>query len=244
MDTIKHVDIFLILWGVVIGGILLAIIVSLPPMTVIGIGDSITQGYIVTQSYPNNPDIFYQNDQSSCLNQSDILYQNDQPSYLYFLCVLYPDDKMINMGRGGDTTNGLMLRYNNVTPQHPDIVIFMIGTNDVFFNKPIDSVMNNLAMMVKMAKNTGSIPVIVTQIPRKDLNKDQTRQLLELNNLYRKFAVNNNVILVDAYNVFYDPATYGLNTSVSNDGIHPNSNGAKILAGTIDKTLKNAKIAL
>lgn len=181
-------------------------------LTIIGLGDSITAG--VTATHP----------------------------YLYYLQDRYPNHTFIVKAFGGGTTVGAIERYQDtVTDLHPGIVIFMIGTNDIYYNLPITSAMNNVAQMVQMAKDNGTVPIIVTQPPRADFNEKQNEQLLELNSLYRNYAAENNIKLVDAYPVFYDPEfpiTHGLNRSVSIDGIHPNDTGTVVLAGIIEKCLR------
>lgn len=56
--------------------------------------------------------------------------------------------EVLNTGIGGDTTAGLLSRFStDVIPRKPDAVILMGGTNDFWWDLPVNNVLANLFSM-------------------------------------------------------------------------------------------------
>ena len=73
---------------------------------------------------------------------------------------------VLNHGIGGDTTAGMLSRLPyEVVPQQPNIVIFMGGTNDLWWDLELNLIQANLSAMVNQAKYHGIAPIIGLPLP-------------------------------------------------------------------------------
>lgn len=78
--------------------------------------------------------------------------------------VLGPE--VINTGIGGDTTAGLLSRFTtDVIPRKPDAVILMGGTNDFWWDLPVNTVLANLFSMAYQARYHGIAPLFGLPMP-------------------------------------------------------------------------------
>ncbi|MEA2061104.1 MAG: GDSL-type esterase/lipase family protein [Thermodesulfobacteriota bacterium] len=73
---------------------------------------------------------------------------------------------VLNLGISGDTTAGMLSRLPlDVVQQQPNIVIFMGGTNDLWWNLDLNLIKANVAAMVYQIKYHGIAPVIGLPLP-------------------------------------------------------------------------------
>ena len=56
----------------------------------------------------------------------------------------FPEFEAINLGVGGDTTEGLIERLDEVAAADPDTVVLLIGTNDVANRRAVEQVVRNI----------------------------------------------------------------------------------------------------
>lgn len=73
--------------------------------------------------------------------------------------------KMVNRGVNGDTTEGMLTRFEkDVIDARPDKIFLMAGYNDIFFNDSWDNTTNNMKAMIRKASDQ-NIAVIVAIPP-------------------------------------------------------------------------------
>ena len=73
---------------------------------------------------------------------------------------------VINCGIGGDTTTGMLSRfYPEVVDTKPAFVFIMGGTNDLWWNWEVNTILGNLFSMIVQARHYGIAPVIGLPIP-------------------------------------------------------------------------------
>jgi acyl-CoA thioesterase-1 len=68
---------------------------------------------------------------------------------------------VINDGRGGDDTKTAMGRLDSVLAQKPDIVVLMLGVNDVFHGIPAEVTQRNLRDMKRWFEVQGATVIVV-----------------------------------------------------------------------------------
>lgn len=150
--------------------------------------------------------------------------------------------EIINKGVNGDTTTGILSRsYKDVLELKPSHAILMAGTNDILLNYSIDNIVDNMCLLLKEIKDNKIVPILALQPPiAAELAKiywdeyinynNANEHLFEYTQTMKAFACKNNITIIDFYNTFIK-LNYMLN--LYSDGIHPNSEGHKLMFKTI-----------
>ncbi|CAK8721541.1 Lysophospholipase L1 [Candidatus Electronema halotolerans] len=129
---------------------------------------------------------------------------------------------VVNAGKGGEDTYSGVSRFASVLATYqPKYVIIMEGANDVVERISSSATSFNVASMAKQAKDAGATPIMSTITP----NIDDSFTPENYNPEIIQAAADNGVTLVDTYSrVAADWP------SLNFDGMHPNSDGAYIIA--------------
>lgn len=177
------------------------------------IGDSLTEGYMI-KSGTAWPDL---------INKEDHL-------------------EIINAGICGDTTGGMLARFQEHVIRHqPDFVIIMGGTNDIWFNASDSQIIGNIVAMTRHARqqNIQSIIGIPTPYYLPEVEegehffmdlKGMKKRLLEYENTLRRFIKDDEQPFID-FTRNMTPELF------LQDGLHPNEAGHKIMAKNAQKSL-------
>jgi acyl-CoA thioesterase I len=154
---------------------------------------------------------------------------------------LFPghDITVINRGVNGEETHDMMARFaTGVMAEHPQLVLWQVGTNSVLRDHPLDAHAAELHEGIEQLKATGADVVLIDlQYAPKVLAKSETTGMIdqialaakdEHVDLFRRFAVMRDwhEAQHDAFDVFVSP-----------DGLHMNDWGyacwAKLFAAAI-----------
>lgn len=167
---------------------------------VVAIGDSITYGYPYTH----------------------------QESWVY-LASRRLGIPMINKGEPGETTGEMRQRFAaDVLAEKPTHVIIMGGTNDAFYNLPLERVCNNIYRMCEEAHIAGIKPIIGIPVP---VNEAQAEAWLKAYRTWlQDFAGRMGFQVLDFYSVLVDSGTGLLKPDCHDDGVHPNLSGYRAMA--------------
>ena len=150
---------------------------------------------------------------------------------------------IINKGINGDTSVGLLSRFlKDVLTPKPKICIIMCGTNDILSGRSINSIIDNLNIMIKDCLSNNIVPIILS--PPKTLKSlakklwdehvdyaDVNDKLNLLNNLVKKLCTLNNVPKVNICNLIKEENIY------FNDGIHLSEYSNYLIFNEIKKLL-------
>jgi len=72
---------------------------------------------------------------------------------------------VINSGIGGDSSGGLLSRFYPAVVQHrPDVVLIMGGTNDLWWNLDIKTILANMFTMTCQAEHHDIVPLTVKML--------------------------------------------------------------------------------
>lgn len=141
----------------------------------------------------------------------------------------------INQGINGDTTDGMLSRFESDILRHkPSHVIILGGTNDAYAGVAVDQVINNIQAMVHLALDNSILPVIVLPIPCHELAKEKL--LGQYREAMRQSARENNIEIIDFYKFIVDDSGLSIKAGLHFDGIHPNNTGYEVMAGVAAKT--------
>ncbi|WP_108808534.1 GDSL-type esterase/lipase family protein [Aquimarina spinulae] len=152
--------------------------------------------------------------------------------------------EVINSGISGDTTSGMLARFNEMVISHkPSYVIIMGGTNDIFFKIPQNIIISHILAMTRLAKHHDITAVI--GIPTSFYtHNDHTNQsmfsdnesLSNCINTYQKklkqFAEEDGQSSID-FNINMKPDFF------LEDGLHPNEKGHECMATNANEGLKD-----
>lgn len=131
---------------------------------------------------------------------------------------------MFNAGQPGQSASAALGRFTDVmTQQQPEVLLLLMGFNDLGSVASVNAAANTLAVMARESRLRGTrvfIGTLTPTIPGRQRSQDQT--LLDLMNVrIRQIAVTEAAVLVDLYE--------GLLASVGSwigvDGLHPNEAG-------------------
>lgn len=173
---------------------------------VVGIGDSITAGwpYVTT-------------------DQDGSRVGGYEPPLEKMLIASGQQAVVLNYGHPGELSSEGNIRIQEVLDkEHPAVVLVMEGTNDLwYFNTA--TVMTNLASMVDKVIKSGASPILATITP----DTREAKPVMEMNDIIRAWAKNNNVQLADQYAALVDDWD-----SLRSDELHPNQAGYDVIAQT------------
>jgi lysophospholipase L1-like esterase len=112
--------------------------------------------------------------------------------------------KVANRGIGGDTSRGLLFRFQeDVLDLNPKAIVILIGTNDLTaIGKPADAASNIAQMLDMIDKMDPALSVVLCTTPPSDSAKAPVKldQRQALNTEIKKLAeAHKNVVLCDVY---------------------------------------------
>ncbi|MEH6309052.1 SGNH/GDSL hydrolase family protein [Olivibacter sp. CPCC 100613] len=151
----------------------------------------------------------------------------------------------INRGIGGQTSPQLLVRFRqDVVDLKPDVVVILAGINDIAENTgptKIENVAGNIMSMTEIARANNIQVIICAVLPalrfswHPEINPVQS--IRELNQVLKAFAKKEGYPFVDYYHAMLDERQ-GLKDKLSEDGVHPNLAGYKIMEPLVEKAIQ------
>lgn len=141
------------------------------------------------------------------------------------------DATVLNHGVNGDTSAGGVRRVDAALADRPHILIVAFGANDGLRGVPVSQVRANLAKIIETAQARG---VAVLLIGMEALPLHGWQYTIDFHNLFPALAQEYRVPLVP----FMLDGVFGNPDLMSRDAIHPNADGAKVIAANIWSALR------
>lgn len=201
------------------------------------IGDSIVEGYGGTnynggssqnhsdEEIPNNVKTWYRNTTGTCwANMLKNYIENN-----------YPNTTVVNNGIGGLNCRQVNDNFDTLVPKDATMVIISCGTNDRNNNNKNSAITSNITEMIKKANRRGLKCVILTNSPLRESAGSVANNAQTIN-----AYINNSIKLNNALNIqvlsnmlsYMDLNNLNVN-AVTNDALHPNDIGYKIMFNII-----------
>ena len=159
----------------------------------------------------------------------------------------FKDKSYIDRGISGQTTPQMLVRFRtDVVNLKPRVVVILAGTNDIAGNtgpSTLEMIEDNLASMVEIAKANNIKVVLCSVLPGYDytwspgLNPSQ--KIVYLNAWIKTYADKNNIAYADFFTPMADERN-GLKKEYSEDGVHPNLSGYKIMNPIVEKAISES----
>ncbi len=162
----------------------------------------------------------------------------------------------VNRGISGQITGEMLGRMQaDVINLKPAAVLILAGTNDLARGVSVSTIENNFVMIADLAAYQEIRPVFASVLPVSDYHKNVNPQyaqtarrppstILTLNNWLKQFCAQRGYVYVDYYSSMVDSAGF-LQADLSDDGLHPNAKGYRVMApialNAIDRALGPVK---
>jgi lysophospholipase L1-like esterase len=150
----------------------------------------------------------------------------------------------INRGISGQTTPQMLVRFRpDVVNLKPKVVVILAGTNDIAGNtgpSTLEMIEDNIASMVEIAKSNNIKVVLCSVLPANDFpwkpGLEPAQKIVDLNKWIKNYAEKNEIIYVDYFTPMADQRN-GLKKEYSEDGVHPNLAGYKVMQPLVEKAI-------
>ena len=161
--------------------------------------------------------------------------------------------EVVNSGIGGDTSGGLLGRfYPDVVQHRPDIVLILAGTNDLWWDVSVNTILANIFAMASQAQYHQIAPLIGTPLPfymeavaKQDFLAPLSGYHCCLDKLSRLVealvaaAKASDIPTIDYYHLFQDAGGQVLGHLYLPDGLHLNKPGHRRMATTTVEVLRS-----
>ena len=190
------------------------------------------------------------------VTRADVVFMGDsitdlwqQPRFGGF----FPGKNYVDRGISAQTTPQMLVRFRpDVVALKPRAVVILAGTNDIAGNTgPMtnDDIQNNLASMAELAKANNIRVVLASITPvsayhaAPNAPPQTTRRPVEriqaVNAWMKSYAAANKHVYLDYYSAMTD-STGMLKTEFSEDDLHPNAAGYKVMAPLAEAAIAQA----
>ncbi len=133
-----------------------------------------------------------------------------------------------NRGIGGDDTDGVLSRLDEVTSSNPKQIFIMIGTNDLAYGKTVEYVIKNHQKIIDQIQAASPNTEIIMQavLPVEDAIHwtRPNASILEINKKLKDICQLEGIQYLDIHTTFSDEKGK-LNKKYSIDGLHLNGAG-------------------
>ena len=141
------------------------------------------------------------------------------------LAKTFPQFKIANRGIGGDTSRGILFRFQqDVLDLHPAAIVMLVGQNDLTAHSaPADALANITAMLDIAQKQDPKMPVVLCTVPpsanpKAPVRADDRQQLNA--GIARIAQERENVSLCDVYTAFANPDGSPIREYLGSDVLH------------------------
>ena len=184
-------------------------------------------------------------------DKARVIFLGDSITDLWRLNEYFPDRDFVNRGISGQTSGQMLGRLEaDVIRLRPAAVLVLGGTNDIARGIPLSSIEDNLTMIADLADLHGIKVILASVLPVSDYHKDvdpnyemtRTRPpaiIRGLNSWIQSFCAQRKFQYLDYYSATADASGF-LPSDSSDDGLHPNSKGYRVMAPIALKAVDSA----
>lgn len=153
----------------------------------------------------------------------------------------------IGRGISGQTTPQMLARFRaDVVHLHPKAVVILAGINDLAGNtgpSTLEMIEDNLASMAEIADANGIRVVLSSVLPVYEFKYKPefkpAEKIIPLNKWIKEYSVKNGHIYLDYFSSMVDSLN-GLMKEYSDDGLHPNKAGYKVMEPLVEKAIEQS----
>ena len=183
--------------------------------------------------------------------ENRVIFVGDSITDYWKLSDYFAGKPYINRGIDGQTTPQMLVRFRqDVIDLHPKVLVVLAGTNDIAGvtgparNEDIEA---NYASMAELAHAHGIRMVFASLLPVNNYTQDAKEsfalrpreRILALNVWLKDYCANNGLLYLDYFSAMADEKGM-LKKGLSDEGLHPNVAGYKIMAPLAEKVIAKA----
>ena len=183
--------------------------------------------------------------------ENRVIFVGDSITDYWKLSDYFAGKPYINRGIDGQTTPQMLVRFRqDVIDLHPKVLVVLAGTNDIAGvtgparNEDIEA---NYASMAELAHAHGIRMVFASLLPVNNYTQDAKEsfalrpreRILALNVWLKDYCANNGLLYLDYFSAMADEKGM-LKKDLSDEGLHPDVAGYKIMAPLAEKAIAKA----
>ena len=184
-------------------------------------------------------------------NENRVVFLGDSITDYWKLADYFPGKPYINRGVDGQTTPQMLVRFRqDVIDLHPRVLVVLAGTNDiagVTGPERSEDIEANYASMADLARVHHIGVVFASLLPVHNYTPEAKEsfalrpreRILALNAWLKDYCDKNGLLYLDYSSALVDDHGM-LRRDLSDDGLHPNAAGYKIMAPLAEKTIAKA----
>ena len=186
-------------------------------------------------------------------NENRVVFVGDSITDYWKLADYFPGKPyvVINRGIDGQTTSQMLVRFRqDVIDLNPRVLVVLAGTNDVAGvtgptrNQDIEA---NYASMAELAQLHHIRVVFASLLPVNNYTDDAKEsfalrppeRILALNTWLEDYCAKNGLVYLDYFSAMVDDKGM-LKRGLSDEGLHPNASGYKMMAPLAEKAIAQA----
>lgn len=183
--------------------------------------------------------------------ENRVVFLGDSITDGWLLNQFFPGKAYLNRGIGGQITGQMLGRMNpDVIDLQPEVMVFHGGTNDIARDVPQEVIYSNIEAITMLAEAAGITPVIGNLLPVSDYHAEENPryrrtaarplgEIRQINAWIREFCDAKGYAMIDYYSAFADDRGQ-LPAELADDGLHPNTEGYKIMARLASEAVEYA----
>lgn len=151
----------------------------------------------------------------------------------------FPELEAINLGVGGNTSDDVLARLDEVVALEPDAIVLMVGTNDLGLRQTVEHLVRNVeTICVTLRKELpGSRMLVQSILPR---GREYAQRIQDANRHLRQFTSTVHAQYLDLWPAF-GLEDGELNPTFSEDRLHLNEAGYKSWASELAPALERLR---
>ncbi len=157
---------------------------------------------------------------------------------------LFQNPNHINRGISGQTTSQMVVRFSHdVIDLQPQRVVILAGINDIAENNgpiTVEEILQNIITMIELALANKIKVILCTVLPCNTITWRNhiapADSIIQLNQMLFLYAKKQAIPFVDYYTPMVNKSK-GLDIIYSDDGLHPNTEGYKVMEVIISQYL-------
>jgi lysophospholipase L1-like esterase len=164
-----------------------------------------------------------------------------------YFATMFPGKPYVGRGISGQTTPQMLVRFRqDVVALKPAVVVILGGTNDIAGNtgpSTLEMIEDNLASMTELAQANGIKVVLSSVLPVFDYpwkpGLEPAPKIVALNAWMKEYAAKRGAAYLDYHSAMADERQ-GMRPELSEDGVHPNEAGYRVMAPLAERAIAAA----
>ncbi len=184
-------------------------------------------------------------------SEDRVVFIGDSITDYWKLADYFPGKPYINRGIDGQTTPQMLVRFRqDVIDLQPRVLVVLAGTNDVAGvtgRERDEDIEANYASMAELGRMHHMRVVFSSLLPVYNYTEDSKEsfalrpreRILELNRWLKDYCALHGLVYLDYFSALVDDNGM-MQRALSDDGLHPNAAGYKIMAPLVEKAIAHA----